>query len=793
LRIIIFPSEKLGGKASAQTQKNRSPPALRTPTYNDTNTSSITRYSGNSYGLSQSQLLQRLEQSLVVLLNICKQYISTATIYLYSPVSKFELRVLSVNLSSLVSQIESVQSILNIYTSYYPSITDSLQLLPPSDRTVLFNKISSYYVNLWDLLKQPSSSVFQNLTVRIITSLDHFLVTFPLLSSSSSRITKTFVRSSHTAKPSVIKQITQTEVTVDPYLKALQSNYYFPISNNTMASEHLNQTQTPMVVDHESPIPRPPSHASMKKVTIEDSMEVISELISEIQKSENQSIPAPVNADIIPKAKAKNNFPLRISLARRGKLGSAPSSNSSLSLTWKLFHSLLGTGKITILPIHNNSKISPIKSTTQVNELTLVGVKSFLKASKPNSGSIAGDLHILTSMSFDEVCLNTRVSDWMNLHGYYLVLSDCQSSDMVRISFLLRVQPFTWRDDLKSMIRDSPEWCENPFQFRLFYGSVSSNRKGASAPVLMVEVERENLAAGMDFFCNMFDGENPLSPCSIPYLFLTLYQNTLSDSKCSRIIEDINHHIGHVQLIRLYGLKDIDGYITLKKKIQVRLRKILLNLRAPQTTNRLFNQVEKEMDAESILCSFDLGMYDIVMQSLPNISTYICQCICEEDFKKIFVNDYLIFAPAKVIAPKKGFLTTKSIPLEIQEHTSYTLSKMSKAEKRSPSPSPSVSSFSTSTAPSTYQSDGPPFVNHPRQNTASTPSASDKRFLAIETQLNTTTARMDSIEDLCRQLKSNTDIISLNIQQLATNFYSTRQIPSGTRPPAAKAQRLSED
>jgi hypothetical protein len=195
------------------------------------------------------------------------------------------------------------------------------------------------------------------------------------------------------------------------------------------------------------------------------------------------------------------------------------------------------------------------------------------------------------------------------------------------------------------------------------------------------------------------------------------------------------------------------------------------------------------MDTESILCSFDSGMYDIVMQSLPNISTYIRQCVREEDFQKVFVNeDYLIFAPAKVITPKKGFLTTKTIPLEIQEHTSYALSKMSKTEKRSSSPSPSVSSFSTSTAPSTYQSYGPSFVNHPSQITASTPSASDKRFLAIETQLNTTTARMDSIEDLCRQLKSNTDIISLNIQQLATDFYSTHQIPSGMRSPAAKAQ-----
>jgi len=300
-----------------------------------------------------------------------------------------------------------------------------------------------------------------------------------------------------------------------------------------MAPEQLNLTQTPMVVDHESSTPRPPSHVPLKKVTIEDSIEVISELISENQESENQSTPAPVNADIMPKTAAEESLSLRISLARRGKLGSTPSSNGSLSLTKKLFHSLLSTGKITIIPIRNDSKVSPIKSTTQVNELMLVGAKTFLKASKPNSRNIVGDLHILTRLSFDEVCQNTKVSNWMNLHGYYLVLSNFQSSDMVRIGFLSRVCSFTWRDDLKSMIRDSPEWCENPFQLRLFYGSISSNKKGASAPVLMVEVEHENLAAGMDFFCNMVNGENPLSPCGIPYLFLTLYQNTLSDSERS--------------------------------------------------------------------------------------------------------------------------------------------------------------------------------------------------------------------------------------------------------------------
>jgi hypothetical protein len=66
------------------------------------------------------------------------------------------------------------------------------------------------------------------------------------------------------------------------------------------------------------------------------------------------------------------------------------------------------------------------------------------------------------------------------------------------------------------MIKDSPEWLEDPFHFRLYPGSISCNKKGVMASVLMVEIKRDNVSLGLDFFCNTFDGENPLSPCSIP-------------------------------------------------------------------------------------------------------------------------------------------------------------------------------------------------------------------------------------------------------------------------------------
>jgi len=136
------------------------------------------------------------------------------------------------------------------------------------------------------------------------------------------------------------------------------------------------------------------------------------------------------------------------------------------------------------------------------------------------------------------------------------------------------------------MIKDTQEWQENPFQFRLYFGSISSNKRGEMAPVLMVEVEGDNINLGMDFFCNIFDGETPLSPCGIAYLFLTLYKNMLTVAERVKIIQDINLHTGHCQLIRLYGLQDIDTLVTLKQGVKIRLihRKVIPSSRTRSRT-----------------------------------------------------------------------------------------------------------------------------------------------------------------------------------------------------------------
>jgi aryl carrier-like protein len=56
---------------------------------------------------------------------------------------------------------------------------------------------------------------------------------------------------------------------------------------------------------------------------------------------------------------------------------------------------------------------------------------------------ISGYYHISTSIAFEDLCSHPTISHWLHLHGYFLVLSKCQSSDMVKIGFLTRVRSFT--------------------------------------------------------------------------------------------------------------------------------------------------------------------------------------------------------------------------------------------------------------------------------------------------------------------------------------------------------------
>jgi hypothetical protein len=209
--------------------------------------------------------------------------------------------------------------------------------------------------------------------------------------------------------------------------------------------------------------------------------------------------------------------------------------------------------------------------------------------------------------------------------------------------------------------------------------------------------------------------------------------------------------------------------------------------------NMLFVQVERETDPTSIVLAFHSVDQEMVLSNLPRLSAYICQCICESDWPKIFANeDYSITISAKAIPVKKGNyqISSRPIPVEIQEHTSLALSKMVKSSGKRPTSSNSSSStYSsiTSTQPST-QTTNPTASSTP---SALVQSAVEQHFQQLENRLDVSSTRMDNIENLCLQLKSNTDVITQQLNQLATNLSVNYSSTSPCCSPAAKTICLS--
>jgi len=219
------------------------------------------------------------------------------------------------------------------------------------------------------------------------------------------------------------------------------------------------------------------------------------------------------------------------------------------------------------------------------------------------------------------------------------------------------------------------------------------------------------------------------------------------------------------------------------------------------TNHWLLVQVEKETNPESVIFAFNTVDHEMVMHHLPRISSYIRQCVMDSDYSAIFANDgYSTMIGAKAIPIKRGQyqVSLRSILVEIQERTSLVLSKMiRKPEKRSclssvpgtmfstiasiPSSAPKVQLTSITTKPhSTPISSLPSYTSQ----------LTEARIQAVETRLDSSTVRKDNLENLCIQLKGNTDIISHQLQQLTSHLMTTRP-SSPCCSPVTKSIRLS--
>jgi hypothetical protein len=145
--------------------------------------------------------------------------------------------------------------------------------------------------------------------------------------------------------------------------------------------------------------------------------------------------------------------PMRFSLYCTSASRSSQENSSILQLIKLFFKCFLSTdSKAKILPIQADNKASPIKTSAQITELTLIGAKHYFKGNRGSNKTLAGDFHISSLHCFEDFKSHAKISSWLAPNGYQNILNECQTSDMVLISILSRVHTFTWREDLKQSI-----------------------------------------------------------------------------------------------------------------------------------------------------------------------------------------------------------------------------------------------------------------------------------------------------------------------------------------------------
>jgi hypothetical protein len=192
-----------------------------------------------------------------------------------------------------------------------------------------------YCSSLWRLLKNPPPAEFRTSIIKIITALDTYQTTYLSLGSlDTSKNFEQFSTPSKVSQPSVIDQVSLFEITVDPYIRALQQNYYYlldpaPLSNYISMSSPNQVPNLPskqhddMVVEKDHITINPstqqsPKNLQKKSVIIKDSLDVMMELIAEIQSTDQLDvIPSPSLTVASNPITTSSKMTIRFSLARK--------------------------------------------------------------------------------------------------------------------------------------------------------------------------------------------------------------------------------------------------------------------------------------------------------------------------------------------------------------------------------------------------------------------------------------------------------------------------------------------
>jgi hypothetical protein len=221
---------------------------------------------------------------------------------------------------------------------------------------------------------------------------------------------------------------------------------------------------------------------------IEQSVETITDMLNEVEDDD-----FPVQTQLTnthPPAQQKDKpsyFKHRFSIYRKISTPYLSTAPNQLNL-FKSFSKCIKSidSQAQILPIRTDRQIHSLSTTDQINQITEVDIPNYFTAYKKTKKTPSGDFHIGTNLPFEELKSHKNLTTWFHLHRYNVIISSCQSSDMIKIGFLPRVRCFTYRDDLKlgGLVSSLKNYIKNEELEKLFKTpDFSLKFNGQAAPV----------------------------------------------------------------------------------------------------------------------------------------------------------------------------------------------------------------------------------------------------------------------------------------------------------------------
>jgi hypothetical protein len=589
---------------------------------------------------------------------------------------------------NIIQQINTIiwshtNSLLLTYNQNTHPLTNNPTIQSSAYRDLL-NTLQNLYTNLWRQLQYPHPEHTRSTILNFLIILEQFLNNPANLPSDSNPTNPTYNTPKRPSKPSYWQQISnRSSPTIDPYQLALTKNFYYPLIQETISFDMEDDND--QMVDQQPHHSSPPS-PKKTTITIEDSIETIFDMVNEIEEDDPPTQPQLTQDNDIALQQISQTKPSsythRFSIYKRNGLSIVNYKPTTQLTLFKSFCKCLKSidPQIQLLPIRNDRNIHALSTTDQINNIEDNGILSYFKAYKKTKRTLSGDFNISSKLPFNEISTHKNLSTWFHLNGYNITLSGCQTSDMVKIGFLTRVRCFTYRDDMQSFISQTEDWKANPFHFRLYFDSLTTNTKGAITYVMMNDVDRPNIERAISFLQNMFDGDSQTSPNKIPYIFFPLYRKTYTDEERLSIIQDNDHHTEQASVVAMHGLHDLNTVIHLTQGIHSTIHHLLLAIPCQGTSNgTLFNQVERQANNDWQLCCFNSMDTTKVSIRLGTLESILKRCIHPNDHNKAFrdPNKTLRFtgqvAPLKKGRPRLPILTVDDSTLE---YTSRALKKL---------------------------------------------------------------------------------------------------------------------